>query len=382
MSKTKHVSVLEEKMKIEDTKRIVVKVGSSLLFDQDTNTLNSEWLISLAEDIKKLREKGKQIIIVSSGAIALGAKDLNLHMKELKMDMNQAVSSVGQIHLMSSYKSAFEKNEIKVSQILLTLDDTEQRRRSINARRTIDTLLNLNIVPIVNENDTIATTEIRYGDNDRLASRVAQISSADCLIMLSNINGLYSSDPKNDNEIKLIDKVTEINTEIEEMIGTSVSETGKGGMKTKIQAAKTALLSGCHLAITNGTINHPITSLFNGRPCTWFVPSKTPLAARKQWIAGTMKPVGSVIIDEGATKALKNGSSLLPAGIKSIEGKFERGDVIEIKTIDKNIIGIGLSGYSASESELIKGHKSDEIAKILSYSYREEMIHKDDLVLL
>ncbi len=369
-------------MKIEDTKRIVVKVGSSLLFDQDTNTLNSEWLISLAEDIKKLREKGKQIIIVSSGAIALGAKDLNLHMKELKMDMNQAVSSVGQIHLMSSYKSAFEKNEIKVSQILLTLDDTEQRRRSINARRTIDTLLNLNIVPIVNENDTIATTEIRYGDNDRLASRVAQISSADCLIMLSNINGLYSSDPKNDNEIKLIDKVTEINTEIEEMIGTSVSETGKGGMKTKIQAAKTALLSGCHLAITNGTINHPITSLFNGRPCTWFVPSKTPLAARKQWIAGTMKPVGSLIIDEGATKALKNGSSLLPAGIKSIEGKFERGDVIEIKTIDKNIIGIGLSGYSASESELIKGHKSDEIAKILSYSYREEMIHKDDLVLL
>ena len=369
-------------MKIEDTKRIVVKVGSSLLFDQDTNTLNSEWLISLAEDIKKLREKGKQIIIVSSGAIALGAKDLNLHMKELKMDMNQAVSSVGQIHLMSSYKSAFEKNEIKVSQILLTLDDTEQRRRSINARRTIDTLLNLNIVPIVNENDTIATTEIRYGDNDRLASRVAQISSADCLIMLSNINGLYSSDPKNDNEIKLIDKVTEINTEIEEMIGTSISETGKGGMKTKIQAAKTALLSGCHLAITNGTINHPITSLFNGRPCTWFVPSKTPLAARKQWIAGTMKPVGSLIIDEGATKALKNGSSLLPAGIKSIEGKFERGDVIEIKTIDKNIIGIGLSGYSASEAELIKGHKSDEIAKILSYSYREEMIHKDDLVLL
>ena len=369
-------------MRIEQTKRIVIKVGSALLFDQDSGTLNKEWLHSLAEDVKFLRENNKEVIIVSSGAIAMGAKDLNLEMQNLKMDFNQAVSAVGQIHLMASFKNAFEQNEIKISQILLTLDDTEQRRRSINARRTIDTLLNLGIVPIVNENDTIATNEIRYGDNDRLASRVAQITSSDCLILLSNINGLYSSDPNTGDDGKLIPTVTEISEDIEKMIGDSISEFGKGGMRTKIQAAKTAMLSGCHLAITNGSIQRPIKSLFDGRPCTWFEPSKTPMAARKQWIAGTMKPVGQIVIDDGAVNALKNGSSLLPAGVKSIDGDFERGDVVEVYSLENLKIGLGLSSYSAKEGKSIMGHKSDEIGKILSYSYREEMIHKDDLVLL
>ena len=369
-------------MKLENTKRIVIKIGSAILFDPTSGSLNKDWLNSLAEDVKFLKEREKEVIIVSSGAIAMGAKDLNLDMKNMKLDMNQAVSSVGQIHLMSSFKNAFEQNEIKISQILLTLDDTEQRRRSINARRTIDTLLKLGIVPVVNENDTIATTEIRYGDNDRLASRVAQISSSDCLILLSNINGLYSADPTNGEDIKLIPTVNEIDQDIEKMIGESISEYGKGGMKTKIQAAKTAMLSGCHLAITNGSIMKPIRSLFEGRPCTWFEPNKSPMAARKQWIAGTMNPAGKIVIDQGAVDALKKGSSLLPAGVKMIEGSFERGDVIEVCSEDNKKIGIGLAGYSSTASKSIMGHKSDEIANILSYSYREEMIHKDDLVLL
>jgi len=369
-------------MKIEEVNRIVIKIGSSLLFDEETNKLNFDWLMSLAEDVKYLKNLNKEVVIVSSGAIALGAKDLAIEMKEMKLDINQAISAVGQIHLMSSFKAAFEKNEFKVSQILLTLDDTEQRRRSINARRTIDTSLKLGIVPIVNENDTIATTEIRYGDNDRLAARVAQILSADCLVLLSNVNGLYSSDPEDGEEIKLITNVSDIDEKIEKMVGNSISDYGKGGMKTKILAAKTALSAGCHLAITNGTINNPVQALFNGRPCTWFNPNKTPLAARKQWIVGTMKPVGSITVDAGAVEALKKGSSLLPAGMTNIQGNFERGDVIEVISDNNNKIAIGLAGYSAEDSKAIMGHKSDEIAKILSYSHREEMIHKDDLVLL
>ena len=369
-------------MNLENTKRIVIKIGSSLLFQEDNNKLNEKWLLSLAQDIHYLNEKNKEVIIVTSGAIALGAKDLDLDKNEMKLDINQAISSVGQIHLMSSYKKAFEKNELKISQILLTLDDTEQRRRSINARRTIDTLLKMGIVPIVNENDTIATSEIKYGDNDRLASRVAQITSSDCLILLSNVNGLYSSDPKNNDKIKLISEITEINKDIEKMVGNSVSKLGKGGMKTKILAAKTAMSAGCHMAITNGTINNPIRALFKNRPCTWFKPNRTPLAARKQWIVGTMKPIGTIVIDNGAVNALKKGGSLLPAGITEVNGNFMRGDVISILSKENQEIGLGLAGYSSDDAIKIMGHKSNEIAQILNYSFREEIIHKDDLVLL
>ena len=369
-------------MKIEDTKRIIIKIGSSLLFNSETKKHNKEWLVSLAEDVNFLKNQNKDVIIVSSGAIAFGAKDLNLEMSELRLDIHQALAAIGQINLMSAFKNAFEKYESKVSQVLLTLDDTEKRRRSINARRTIDNLLKLGIVPVVNENDTIATNEIKYGDNDRLAARVAQITGADCLILLSNINGLYSSDPRNNQELKLIDNVESIDDDIESMVGKSITETGKGGMKTKIMAAKTALSAGCHMAITNGTIDNPIQALFNGRPCTWFAPNKTPLAARKQWIVGTMQAVGFVKIDNGAYKALQNGSSLLPAGILEVSGEFERGDAIEILSSDKTKIGIGLASYSSEDGKKIMGHKSNEIGNILSYSYREEMIHKDDLVLL
>ena len=369
-------------MKIEDTKRIIIKIGSSLLFNSEVKKHNKEWLISLAEDVNFLKNQNKDVIIVSSGAIAFGAKDLNLEMSELRLDIHQALAAIGQINLMSAFKNAFEKYESKVSQVLLTLDDTEKRRRSINARRTIDNLLKLGIVPVVNENDTIATNEIKYGDNDRLAARVAQITGADCLILLSNINGLYSSDPKNNQELKLIDNVDSIDDDIESMVGKSITETGKGGMKTKIMAAKTALSAGCHMAITNGTIHNPIKALFNGRPCTWFTPNKTPLAARKQWIVGTMQAVGYVKIDNGAYVALQNGSSLLPAGILEVSGEFERGDAIEIISSDRTKIGIGLASYSSKDGKKIMGHKSNEIGNILSYSYREEMIHKDDLVLL
>ena len=369
-------------MKIEQAKRIVIKIGSSLLFDEENNKLNSSWLLTLAEDIKYLKSIEKEVVIVTSGAIALGSKDLDINIKEMKLDTRQAVSAVGQIHLMGSYKSAFEKNELKISQILLTLDDTEQRRRSINARRTMDTLLKMGIIPVVNENDTIATSEIRYGDNDRLAARVAQILSADCLILLSNINGLYSSDPNNSEKIKLISNISEISQDIEDMAGESISEFGKGGMKTKIMAAKTAMAAGCHMAITNGTILNPIKALFKERPCTWFTPTKTPLAARKQWIVGTMKPIGTILIDDGAVDALKKGSSLLPAGIHNVIGTFSRGDAVSVESKNKDKIGIGLVGYSSDDAKKIMGHKSNEIADILNYSYREEMIHKDDLVLL
>ena len=269
-------------MYINKSKKIVIKIGSSILIDNKGKP-KKEWLKKFAKDIKMLLRKKKQIVIVSSGAIAMGCEYLKIKKKNLKIDKSQAVASIGQIELMDFYKKIFDMSKIKISQILLTLDDTEQRRRSINARRTIDTLLKLGIVPVVNENDTIATTEIRYGDNDRLASRVAQISSSDCLILLSNINGLYSADPTNGEDIKLIPTVNEIDQDIEKMIGESISEYGKGGMKTKIQAAKTAMLSGCHLAITNGSIMKPIRSLFEGRPCTWFEPNKSPMAARKQF---------------------------------------------------------------------------------------------------
>ena len=366
-------------MHIDNFKKVVIKIGSSTLIDKRGKP-KKIWLKEFAKDIKNLIHKKKQIVIVSSGAIAMGCEYLKIKKNGLKVDKSQAVASIGQIELMDFYKKIFDKNRIKISQILLTLDDTEQRRRSINARRTIDNLLAMNIVPIVNENDTTATTEIKYGDNDRLAARVAQIISADCLILLSDVDGLYTKNPKKNSKTKLIKTVKEIDENIKKYASKAENLYGSGGMKTKIDAAKICQLSGCYMAIANGNYDNPIKKIFENKKCTWFLPKISKLDARKQWIIGSISPKGEVIIDHGAVKAIKNGKSLLPAGVKGISGTFEKGDHILVKDQNNIECARGLASFSSIEVEKIKGSHSKEIKNILGYSSREEIIHKDDLV--
>lgn len=365
-------------MQINKFKKIVIKIGSSILVD-DHGKPKKKWLEGFSKDIKYLINKKKQIVIVSSGAIAIGCEFLNIKKKGLKVDMSQAVASIGQIELMNFYKKTFDKSKIKIAQILLTLDDTEQRRRSINARRTIDNLLAMGIVPVVNENDTTATTEIKYGDNDRLAARVSQIISADCLILLSDVDGLYTDNPKKNKKIKLIKTVKEIDENIKKYATKAENLYSSGGMKTKIEAAKICQLSGSYMAIANGNYKNPIKEIFKKKKCTWFLPKISKLDAKKQWIIGSVAPKGEVIIDHGAVKAIKNGKSLLPAGVKKINGIFEKGDHILVK--DQNNIehARGLTSFSSIEIEKIKGSHSSKIKNILGYSSREEIIHKDDL---
>jgi len=366
-------------MYIEKFKKIVIKIGSSILIDQKGKP-KKKWLKEFTKDIESLIKKKKQIVIVSSGAIAMGCEYLGIKKNGLKVDKSQAVASIGQIELMEFYKKTFDEKKIKISQILLTLDDTEQRRRSINARRTIDNLLAMGIIPIVNENDTTATTEIKYGDNDRLAARVSQIISADCLVLLSDVDGLYTDNPKKNKKIKFIKTVKEINKNIENYASKKENFYGSGGMKTKIEAAKICQLSGCYMVITNGNYKNPIKEISKGEKCTWFLPRVSKLDARKQWIIGSIAPKGEVIIDQGAVKAIDNGKSLLPAGVKKINGNFEKGDHILVK--DQNNIehARGLTSFSSIEIEKIKGSHSSKIKNILGYSSREEIIHKDDLV--
>tara|TARA_Y100001970_G_C14158501_1_gene817081 strand:- start:418 stop:1524 length:1107 start_codon:yes stop_codon:yes gene_type:complete len=366
-------------MYINKFKKIVIKIGSSILVDEKGKPKNI-WLKEFAKDIKNLIRKNKQIVIVSSGAIAIGCEYLNIKKNGLKVDKSQAVASIGQIELMNFYKKIFNKSGIKISQILLTLDDTEQRRRSINARRTIDNLLQMNVVPIVNENDTTATTEIKYGDNDRLAARVAQIISADCLILLSDVDGLYTDNPKKNKKTKLVTTVKEIDEKIKKYATKTENFYGSGGMKTKIEAAKICQLSGCYMSIANGNYKNPIKKIINNEKCTWFLPKISKLDARKQWIIGSIAPKGEVIIDQGAVKAIQNGKSLLPAGVKRINGSFEKGDHILVKDQNNIECGRGLTSFSSIEVEKIKGSHSSKIKNILGYSSREEIIHKDDLV--
>jgi len=366
-------------MYIHKSKRIVIKIGSSILVDEKGKPKKS-WLKEFAKDIKFLTNKNKQIVIVSSGAIAMGCEYLGIKKKILKVDKSQAVASIGQIELMDFYKRIFNKNKIKISQILLTLDDTEQRRRSINAKRTIDNLLKMGIIPIVNENDTTATTEIKYGDNDRLAARVSQIIGADCLILFSDVEGLYTNNPKKNKKSQLIKFVDEINEKIKKYASKTENYYGSGGMKTKIEAAKICQLSGCYMAIANGNYMNPIKKIIQNKKCTWFLPKISKLDARKQWIIGSIAPKGEVIIDQGAVKAINNGKSLLPAGVQKINGVFEKGDHILIKDESNKERGRGISSFSSLEIEKIKGSHSSEIKNILGYSSREEIIHKDDLV--
>jgi len=368
-------------MYINKSKKIVIKVGSSILINKKGKP-KKKWLGEFVKDIKLLIKQKKEVVIVSSGAIAFGCEYLKIKKNGLKLDKSQAVASIGQIELMDFYKKIFEKSKIKISQILLTLDDTEQRRRSINARRTIDNLLKMGIVPIVNENDTTATTEIKYGDNDRLASRVSQIISADCLILLSDVDGLYTDNPKKNKKAKLIRIVKEIDENIKKYASKAENIYGSGGMKTKIEAAKICQFAGCYMSIANGNYMNPLKKIIKDNNCTWFLPKVSKLDARKQWIIGSVAPKGEIIIDHGALKALKNGKSLLPAGITKINGNFEKGDHILIK--DENNIerARGLTSFSSFEIEKIKGSHSSEIKNILGYTSKDEIVHKDDLVRL
>ena len=366
-------------MYLKNSKTIVIKIGSSLLIDNNQK-IRKKWLYEFSKDIKDLLNKNKKIIIVSSGAIALGCKKLSLNKKNLKLDKSQAVASIGQIELMNLFTEIFLKTKINISQILLTLEDTEQRRRALNAKRTFENLFRLNFIPIVNENDSIATSEIKYGDNDRLASRVAQISGADSLLLLSDVDGLYTNNPKKDKNAELIKEVKNINKNIEHIATKSVSEHGTGGMKTKIDAAKICQLSGCTMAIANGLPLRPIKKIIDKNQCTWFLTKISKLDARKKWIISSIAPKGELLVDDGAKLALTKGKSLLATGIKKVLGKFNKGD--HIKIIDKNYkeCARGLSSFTSDEILKIMGHHSNEIESLLGYISKSEVVHKDDMV--
>jgi glutamate 5-kinase len=368
--------------RLTDAKRVVVKVGSSLLVDSDKGRLNRAWLESLAADVAASRKRGQEVILVSSGAIALGRRHLDLGTGKLKLEESQAAAAVGQIRLAHAYKELLDLHEITVAQILLTLGDTEQRRRYLNARGTLNTLLSLGAVPLINENDTVATAEIRYGDNDRLAARVAQMIGADCLVLLSDIDGLYTANPHIDPDAQFIARVLEITPAIEAMAGGSGSDMGSGGMQTKIAAAKIAVAAGCHLCIALGSVEHPLQRIADGTRCTWFMPSSTPVATRKQWIAGTLRPAGAISVDDGAVRALMGGKSLLPAGVTRAVGRFDRGDTVSIVGPDGTEIGRGICAYSDVDAARIIGRKSADIERVLGFRGRDEIVHRDDLVLL
>ena len=365
-------------MYLKNSKIIVIKIGSSLLVDKDKQ-IRKKWLSSFAKDIKKLRSRNQKIIIVSSGAIALGSKKMNYNKSTLKLDKSQAIASIGQIELMNLFSQTFSKYKLNISQILLTLDDTEERRRSINAKRTFENLFKLNYIPIVNENDTIATSEIKYGDNDRLASRVAQITNSDTLILLSDVDGLFTKNPKMFKDARLIREVNDLNKDIKNINVKGMTEFGSGGMNTKIEASKICNLAGCNMVIANGLYLNPISQIKKNN-CTWFVSKISKLQARKKWIISSIAPKGELIIDEGAKKALVNGKSLLAAGIKNVSGRFNKGDHIKILDHKRKEFARGLSSFSSEEINKIIGYHSNEIQKILGYISKSEVVHKDDMV--
>ena len=363
-------------------RRIVVKVGSALLVDQATGLVNRPWLESLVEDLLRLRARKQEVVLVSSGAIALGRRELKLAKGPLKLEESQAAAAVGQIALAHIYKELFARSGVTVAQILLTLEDSERRRRYLNARATLTELIELGALPVINENDTVATTEIRYGDNDRLAARVAQMTSSDCLLLLSDVSGLYTADPNLDSTARLIPEIRDITPEIEAMGGGSASAVGTGGMATKIAAAKIATAAGCAMAITAGAPLHPVARLEDGAECSWFLPSSNPENARKQWIAGALKPNGAVTIDAGALQALRSGKSLLPAGVVGVSGPFARGDTVSVLDRGGVEIARGMIAYNDRDAARIIGKRSADIEALLGFRGRDEMIHRDDLVIM
>ena len=360
--------------------RIVVKVGSSLLVDSAAGQLKREWLSSLAADIAALHGESKDLIVVSSGAIALGRTVLKLPAGTLKLEDSQAAAAVGQIALARAWSEALGARALTAGQVLMTLQDTEERRRYLNARSTMAKLLEWRSVPVINENDTVATSEIRYGDNDRLAARVATMMSADLLVLLSDIEGLYDK-PPSQTGAKLVPLVPRITPDIEAMAGAPESALARGGMLTKIEAGKIATTAGTHMLIASGHVAHPLERIAQGAPCTWFLTPANPVTARKKWIAGSLEPRGTLVIDGGAVKALRSGKSLLPAGVVKVEGRFGRGDAVLVRGPDGHEIGRGLIAFDAEDAERIKGRSSADIPAIVGFAGRTEMIHRDDLVL-
>lgn len=366
---------------VQNGKRIVVKIGSSLLMADDDSSLRQDWLDAIADDLAAWRQQGREVLVVTSGAIAVGRAPLGLGRDALRLEECQAAAAAGQIRLAHAWQEALARKRIAIAQVLLTLEDIESRRRYLNARTTLNTLLSLGAIPVINENDTVTTEEIRFGDNDRLAARVAQMTSADTLVLLSDIDGLYDADPRCDSKARHLQEVREITPEIEAMAGETTLAHGTGGMVTKLQAARIAMAAGCRMVISDGRALHPLQALEGDVRCTWFLPSSGPKQARKQWIAGGLRPAGHLTVDAGAAKALKDGKSLLPAGVTEVKGDFARGDAIIIKNADGSEIARGLSAYSSVDAARILGHKSRDIEAILGYRGRDEIVHRDDLVL-
>ncbi len=360
--------------------RLVIKIGSALLVDRDTGDLRLDWLGALARDVALAKSDGRDVILVSSGSIALGRRVLGLPQGPLALEQSQAAAAVGQIRLARAYEQALAPHGITTGQVLVTLEDSMNRRRYLNSRATLGALLQMGVVPIVNENDTVATDEIRFGDNDRLAAQVALMGAADLLVLLSDVDGLYTADPKLNSDAQRVENVDKIDRAIEEMAGDTVDSAARGGMKTKLMAAKTATEAGCALVIMKGKFHQPLTALREGAAHTHFAPKGDPLLARKQWISA-MKPKGEINIDQGAETALLCGKSLLPAGVVAVSGSFARGDPVSITGPGAKALGKGLVGYESGEAGRIKGHQSREINEILGYPGRAALIHRDDMVL-
>jgi len=365
---------------LTEARRLVVKIGSALLVDTESGKLRQDWLSSLAEDVARLRERGTDVILVSSGSIALGRGILGLPATALPLEQSQAAAAVGQIRLARAYQEALGIHDIITGQVLVTLEDTQDRRRYLNSRATMETMLGLGVTPIVNENDTVATDEIRYGDNDRLAAQVAVTVGADQLVLLSDVDGLYTANPRHDPAARHLARVDQITPEVEAMAGDAGSGLSKGGMVTKLMAARMATEGGCAMAITLGSDIHPLRRLEDGAKATWFAAQMDPQVARKRWIAA-MKPKGAISVDDGAAHALGQGKSLLPAGVAAIEGTFGRGDLVAITRIDGAQLGRGLTRYTSAEARRIMGRQSADIAAILGYEGRAALIHRDDMVL-
>jgi glutamate 5-kinase len=374
------MSAAELAPSLAQSRRLVVKIGSALLVDE-AGRIRQRWLEALAEDVARRRHAGVEVILVSSGAIAVGRRALGLMRATLKLEEKQAAAASGQIRLAHAYQEALALHALPVAQILLTLDDTEERRRHLNARNTLDTLLRLGTVPVINENDTVATSEIRFGDNDRLAARVAAMMNADTLVLLSDIDGLYTADPRKTAQARHIPVVEQMSDEIEAMAGKPPPGYSSGGMVTKLAAARIAVGAGCRMVIADGRGLYPLAAVEAGARCTWFLSQGEPRTARKRWIVGTLKPMGELVVDGGALGALGRGKSLLPAGIVGVSGAFQRGDAVIVRDAAGAEVGRGIVAYSAEDARRIMGHRTHEIARILGYQGRDEMIHRDDLVL-
>ena len=366
---------------LTSAKRLVVKIGSSILVDEKKGVVRRDWLEALTDDVAALHKKGCEVVLVSSGAIRLGRTYLKLPAGALKLEESQAAAATGQIRLAHAYQEALARHGITVAQVLLTLDDSEERRRYLNARQTMATLLGLKAIPVINENDTVATDEIRFGDNDRLGARVAEMISADTLVLLSDIDGLYTGDPRSDKNARHIPEIRELTPEIEAMAGVAASELSNGGMVTKLMAGRIAMAAGCRMAIADGRAVGALGALIDGTArCSWFLPEASPLSARKKWIKGSLKSAGTLVVDDGAVRALSSGKSLLPAGVTSIDGEFKRGDVVDVKDKTGHVLARGLVAYAAEDARRIAGHKSVEIERLLGFRGRDEIVHRDDLV--